>query len=66
MPYTLRDGCEMPVHGKIDADDRKHPQYSQYLCYRAAMSAQLVRCPAFKDWLVTVADDNFADDYDDL
>jgi len=49
--HTLRDGCEAPVHGKIEKSDHKHPRYSEYLRYRAAMSRQLVHCPSFKDWL---------------
>jgi hypothetical protein len=50
--HTLRDGCEAPIQPKIENDDRKHPRYSEYLRYRAAMSAQLVSCPSFKNWLL--------------
>jgi hypothetical protein len=49
--YKLRDGCEPPVHGKVEDKDPMHPRFSEYMRYRAAMSAQLVRCPSFKDWL---------------
>jgi hypothetical protein len=49
--YTLREGCEPPVHGKVTQEDQKHLLYGKYMRYRAAMSAQLVHCPSFKDWL---------------
>lgn len=55
--YTLRDGCEAPVHAKLEDDDRKHPRYPLYRRYRAAMSAQLVRCNSFKNWLAQEEED---------
>ena len=51
MSYTLRDGCEPPVHAKLELEEREHPLYWKYLRYRAAMSAQLVHCQSFKSWL---------------
>ena len=66
MSYKLREGCESPVHGKVTNDDRSHPRYGQYMKYRAAMSAQLVRCPSFRDWLNQNDDDAGYDDYFDV
>lgn len=59
--YTLREGCSEPVHGAVTAADRKHPMYSKYLSYRAAMSSQLVACPSFENWLAQQDDDYFDD-----
>ncbi len=43
--------CSPPIHGAVTTEDRNHPLYPTYSKYRTAMSRQLVRCPAFKDWL---------------
>ena len=56
--YTLREGCEPPRQPKVAEDDRKHPLYGEYLRYRAAMSAQLVSCPSFKDWVAQREEDD--------
>lgn len=63
MNYTLRDGCEAPVQPTIRSENRKHPRYGQYLNYRAAMSAQLVSCPTFENWLTMM---EASDPYGDL
>lgn len=47
----LSAACTMPPHAALDERDADHPRYGEYLRYRAAMTAQLVYCPSFTDWL---------------
>src|SRR5690242_5472848 len=43
--------CTPPVHAEINASDRQHPRFHEYMQYRAAMTQQLVTCQPFASWL---------------
>lgn len=40
-----------PIQPHISDEDRKHPQFKDYLIYRAVCSSQLITASSFRDWL---------------
>jgi hypothetical protein len=47
----MSNACTPPIQPEVTNDERQHPRYSEYLRYRAAISAQLVTCTTFSRWL---------------
>lgn len=57
----LSPSCLPPVNASLKEEDAKHPRYPEYLKYRSAMSAQLVSCNSFENWLHQVERAELAD-----
>jgi len=47
----ISTACEPPLQPALEESDQRHFMYPKYLRYRNALSAQLVQCANFKNWL---------------